>query len=160
MPSRRTFVTLAATSAVAASAVAVALPVTQGAAQAPSRTMTLTFAKPEKRHFQDVAPCTLKQGEFSIGDRFVHNQAARVDGKPGTFHSISTVTNRRPAPWSKFTAVESVVVDLADGQVFATVFVDAADGGAQAAIIGGTGVYAGATGSVTPTESGATVMID
>lgn len=71
-----------------------------------------------------------------------------VDGRPGTLHTDAVITNRSPAGYERFTAILHSVFHFADGDIYASGFVDSAGKGDRSEIIGGSGVYEGATGNV------------
>lgn len=67
-------------------------------------------------YFADVAPKSPKgPPRVSIGDRFVGIQSVTFDGRPGTLHTDSVITNRTPAGFERFTAILHSVLHLADG---------------------------------------------
>ena len=144
----------------AAAAAAAAVPVTAGHAQSSPRTITMTHGK-EKMSFDDLAPKTIKRGRLSIGDRIVSQEQLLIDGKPaGTAHTDATITNSSPSTFAHFTAVIQGAYKLADGVVFTSGYVDAADGGDQETVIGGTGAYAGAHGTLTSDDKQTVVTLD
>ena len=147
--------------AAVAVAAAVALPVAVVGAQSSPRQITFT-SNGEKVHFDDVGPKTMTRGIVSPGDRITSVAALRIDGKKvGTRHTSAVVTNQTPRAFSRVTAVENGVAHLADGDLFYVGFVDAAHGGDREIIVGGTGAYAGATGSVAlKPPNGAVVTLD
>jgi hypothetical protein len=142
-------------------AAAVALPIAGGSAQSPSRTLMLTSGKPEKSQFDDVAPRTMKRGQLSIGDRIIGTEALKRDGKTiGSLHDVATITNRKPAPFSNFTAEITSTFHLTDGDLYAVGFVDSAGPGDRYAIVGGNGAYAGVRGNATGSEHGFVITLD
>lgn len=153
---RRTLLMPVAAIAVAG---AVALPITAGSAQSGPRTFTVTNGK-ETMFLDDVAPRTLKRGRLTMGDRIVSTQNVKIDGKvAGTLHFDATITNRKPQPWSRFTAMLRSTLVLKDGEMFGVGYVDAADGRDRSTIVGGTGAYSGATGTVVGSENGAVITL-
>jgi hypothetical protein len=146
--------------ATAVTAAAVALPIASGSAQTAPRTLTVTYVKPQNVFLDDAAPRTLKRGRLTIGDRIVGVQGARVDGKAGTLHTDTVVTNRVPTGFSGFTAILHSVLKTGDGALYAEGFVDSANGGDRSAIVGGTGVYANARGSIVGSENGAVITLE
>ncbi|CAN5596179.1 hypothetical protein BH20ACT17_BH20ACT17_02010 [soil metagenome] len=153
---RRTLLMPVAALAVAG---AVALPITAGSAQSGPRTFTVTNGK-ETMFLDDVAPRTLKRGRLTMGDRIVSTQNVKIDGKvAGTLQFDTTITNRKPQPWSRFTAMLRSTLVLKDGELFGVGYVDAARGKERATIVGGTGAYSGATGTVVGSENGAVITL-
>jgi hypothetical protein len=130
--------------AAAAALAAAAIPVASGGAQDTStavRTITVKFkATGGNSYFADVAPKSPKgPPRVSIGDRFVGIQSVTFDGRPGTLHTDSVITNRTPAGFERFTAILHSVLHLADGDIYATGFVDSAGKGDRSEIVGGSG---------------------
>ena len=143
-----------------AAAGAAALPIAAGSAQTQPTTIVLTYAKPDKTFIDDVAPRTLKRGRLTMGDRIVSTQNVKIDGKvAGTLQFDTTITNRKPQPWSRFTATLRSTLVLKDGELFGVGYVDAARGKERATIVGGTGAYSGATGTVVGSENGAVITL-
>ncbi len=142
-------------------AAAVALPIAVGGAQSGPRQITVTSTG-EKTHFDDVGPKTMTRGIVSPGDRITSVSDVRIDGKKvGTRHSTAVITNPVPRPFSHFTAVLNGAVHLTDGDMFFVGFVNSAHGGDREIVIGGTGAYAGATGSVAlKPPDGAVITLD
>lgn len=152
---RRTLLMPVAAIAVAG---AVALPITAGSAQSGPRTFTITNGK-ETMFLDDVAPRTLKRGRLTMGDRIVSTQNVKIDGKvAGTLQFDTTITNRKPQPWSRFTAMLRSTLVLKDGELFGVGYF--AHGKQRATIVGGTGAYSGATGTVVGSENGAVITLD
>lgn len=129
--------------AAAAALAAAAIPVASGGAQDTStavRTITVKFKATGNSYFADVAPKSPKgPPRVSIGDRFVGIQSVTFDGRPGTLHTDSVITNRTPAGFERFTAILHSVLHLADGDIYATGFVDSAGKGDRSEIVGGSG---------------------
>jgi hypothetical protein len=146
--------------AAVAAAAAVALPVATGNAQSAPRTITVTNGK-GKMVFDDLPPLGMKRGKLSLGDRIVQTQQVLIDGKPaGTVSFEGTIVNRKPTTFSHFKATERTVGHLSDGEIFSVGYVDAASDGHRSTIIGGTGAYAGAHGTIVGTENGAVITLD
>ena len=139
----------------------IALPIAVGGAQ--SSPQQLRFTNDEgTMHLDDVAPLGMNKGSLSQGDRITHTRAVFKDGKRfGTFATDAVITNRTPKPWPKFTANVTGVAHLADGDLFTMSSVDAAHGGERATvIIGGSGAYAGKTGTIVGDDKGAVVTFN
>jgi hypothetical protein len=144
-----------------AAAAAAVLPLATGSAQPTPRTLTLTYAKPDTSQFDDVEPRTMKRGQLSIGDRIIGTQNLKSNGKTiGSQHDVATITNRKPAPFSRFTAQITATYHLTDGDLYAVGFVDAAGAGDRYAIVGGTGAYAGVRGNAVGSENGVVITLD
>jgi hypothetical protein len=140
---------------------AVALPLASQGAEPAGRTINVTFASGGTARFDDLAPRGLKRERVSMGDRIFRTQRVMVGGKVvGTLNAVTTATNPGQVPMRRLKAVESIALDLGDGVLLGQSFVDNAGGGEHSAIVGGTGVYAGATGTVAVTETGFTIALD
>jgi hypothetical protein len=147
--------------AAVAAAAAVTLPVAAGHAQSAPRTITVTNGKAGKMVFDDLPPLGMKRGKLSLGDRIVQTQQVLIDGKVAGWVSFDgTIVNPKPTTFSHFKAIERSVGHLSDGEIFAVAYVDAAAGDYRATIIGGTGAYAGAHGTIVGTENGAVITLD
>ena len=156
--SRRSMLLAIAAASIAAAA---ALPIASGGAQSAPRTISVTYAQPEKTFLDDAPPRTLRRGGLTLGDRIVQVQGVRIDGRrAGTYHTDATVTNRVATGFARFTALLQSTLHLSDGDIYATGFVDAARGGDRQSIVGGTGAYAGARGSVVGSENGAVITLE
>jgi hypothetical protein len=143
-----------------AATAAVALPIAAGSAQSGPRTITVTNGK-GRMVFDDVPPLGMKHGKLSLGDRIVQTQQVLIDGKPaGTVSFDGTIINATPTTFSHFKAIERSVGHLSNGEIFAVGYVDAASGGDRSTIIGGTGAYAGAHGTIVGTDNGAVITLD
>jgi hypothetical protein len=139
---------------------AVALPIAVSHAQSGPRTITSTYSK-EKIAFDDLPPLGMKHGKLSLGDRIVQTQQALIDGKPaGTVSFEGTIVNSKPTTFSHFKATERIVGHLSDGEIFLVGYVDAASDGHRSTIIGGTGAYAGAHGTIVGNDNGAVITLD
>ena len=146
--------------ALAATGAVVALPITASDAQSGPRTITVTNGK-GKMVFDDLPPLGMKHGKLSLGDRIVQTQQVLIDGKPaGTVSFEGTIVNPKPTTFSNFKATERTVGHLSDGEIFAVGYVDPASGGDRSTIIGGTGAYAGAHGTIVGTDNGAVITLD
>lgn len=126
----------------------IALPVAVGGAQSSPQQLVVTTDE-GTMHFDDVAPLGLKKGSLSQGDRITHTRTVFKDGtRIGTYATDAVITNRVPRPWPRFTANVTGVARLADGEIFTMSSVDAAHGGERTTVIGGSGAYAGRTGTI------------
>ena len=144
----------------ALAAIGALLPIAAGHAQSGPRTITVTNGK-GKLVFDDLQPRGMKHGKLSLGDRIVQTQQVLIDGKPaGTVNFEGTIVNRKPTTFSHFKATERIVGHLSDGEIFAVGYVDAARGGDRSTIIGGTGAYAAAHGTIAATDNGAVITLD
>lgn len=122
------------------------------AGSASAATKTLTFKEPEKGstfNFVDAAPKSkLKHGfptKFSAGDQVIFTNRLEAEGKPvGRIRVVCTATTTA----KKFAAAGFVcngIAEFSNGTlVFAAML---AEGNTEGAIIGGSGIYAGAHGT-------------
>jgi hypothetical protein len=139
---------------------AVALPIAVGHAQSGPRTITVTIGT-AKMVFDDLPPLGMKHGKLSLGDRIVQTQQVLIDGKPaGTVSQDATIVDPKPTTFSHFKATERTVGHLSDGEIFSVGYVDSTSDSHQSTIIGGTGAYAGAHGTIVGTGNGAVITLD
>jgi hypothetical protein len=102
---------------------------------------------------------------FSIGDQFVlANPLAGTNGRIGELRATCALTKRAPATDNGFTAAHPFCTGafiLKDGALFVQA-VDAGGDVTSGAVVGGTGLYAGARGTFTSatTKSGANDEVD
>jgi hypothetical protein len=143
-----------------ATTAAIALPTAVGNAQAAPRSITVTNGK-AKMTFDDLAPLGMKRGKLSLGDRIVQTQQVLIHGKVAGWVSFdSTIITPTPTTFAHFKATERVVGHLSDGEIFAIGYVDAAASIDRTTIIGGTGPYQGAHGTITGTNNGAVITLE
>jgi len=136
---------IAAAAAVALSA-AIAIPaLTQ--AQTPAAT-TITFQeKVQTVAMDDIAPKS-KTGKVSIGDRLITRQSLFDAAKKRVGTLYTDCTGVGPTkPFSTATLLCRLAYTLSDGQIVA-VGQFKLDGSGRVPIVGGTGAYAGARGSI------------
>lgn len=137
----------AAGAAAAALASAIAVPALTGA-QAPADTTITVQEKVQTVAMDDVAPKSRKGG-VSVGDRLVTRQSLfdATDKRIGTLYTDCTGVGPTK-PFTGATLLCTVTFSLRDGKVVAA-GVAKLDGSANVPIVGGTGAYAGARGSIT-----------
>jgi hypothetical protein len=147
---------LAAVAAVGAcAAVGVVLVADAGGAQQPGATYTITYDTARVANMLDVAPKGLPRGRVSLGDQVVLSGRIRRDGAvSGTIELVWTVGNARPVRIERASGMLSGVYHLADGDMYvqASGTFDDADED-HGAVVGGTGAYAGARGTLDSTKS-------
>ncbi len=143
-----------------AAAIAIGVLAAPGDAQTGGRTITIAKGK-ETQTFSDVAPAGIKRGRVSLGDRLVATESLTIDGKPaGTMSSDATFVNRTPTTFARFKALLHVVWHFTDGDVYSIGYVDPQNGGDRETIIGGSGAYAGARGTVVGKEHVAVMTLE
>ena len=156
MTRRSIVLSLAALAATAA----VALPITASSADPPERTITVTNGK-GKMVFADVAPLGMKHGKLSLGDRIVQTQQVLIHGKlAGWVNFEGTIVSPKPTTFAHFRATERLVGHLSGGEIFAIGYVDSAAGIDRSTIIGGTGDYLNARGTIAGTDNGAVITLE
>lgn len=151
VPYRRSVAAGGAVLTAAACAAAIA---SSGNAQGSSTTYTITNG--EQRIAQlDVAPKGLPKGRFSLGDKVFATGPVTRDGHVRGVEQLElTVGNRRPVKVGRVRGFVTGVYHFADGDLYleshATLDDEDTDTGV---IVGGTGAYAGARGTVVSTAS-------
>ena len=138
--------------ALLAAATAVALVATPGRAQAPGPTYVITPVGKEGIAFTDAKPKGFRHNRFSLGDQLFLTTKVKRDGTvPGTAEATITISDPRPVNGDRAHGVVSAVYHLAAGDIYSsgTVVLDDAGTG-EGAVVGGTGAYAGARGTVEP----------
>ena len=141
-----------ATLALLGAAVTVALVATPGRAQEAGVTYVIKPIGNERLAFSDVKPKGFRHNRFSLGDQLFLTTKIERDGKvAGTSQATITVTDPGPLKGDRAHGVVSAVYHLADGDIYSagTVRFDDSDTG-EGAVVGGTGAYAGARGTVEP----------
>jgi hypothetical protein len=143
-----------------ATTAAVALPITVSSADPPARTITVTNGK-SKMVFADVAPLGMKRGKLSLGDRIVQMQQVLIHGKVAGWASFEgTIVSPKPTTWAHFRATVRLVGHLAGGEIYGVGYIDSAAGIDRSTIIGGTGDYANARGTIAGNDNGAVITLD
>jgi hypothetical protein len=141
---------VAAGLAVACAACATALiAVAPGRAQQAARTITITSGA-QRLSMLDVAPKGVARGRASLGDQVFVNAPIRTDGGTrGTLSGGFTVGNAQAVPIGRASGPFAAVYRLADGDIYVqgTATFDDRDED-HGAVVGGTGAYAGARGTV------------
>lgn len=135
-----------------AAAAGIAVAATSGRAQVAGATYVITPVGKESLAFSDVKPKGFRHNRFSLGDQLFLRTKVKRDGKvPGTAQATITVSDRGPLQGDRAHGVVSSVYHLADGDLYTagTVLFDDSGTG-RGAVVGGTGAYAGARGTVDP----------
>jgi hypothetical protein len=134
------------------STMSLAQPVTLKAAAPPA---TITFKQIDRRdHFVDVPPLGGPDRPPTMGDAFVSRNELidpSTKHKVGTTHQMCVVTRVMHKPLNAW-AVCSVVLDTARGQLTLQTAWSFTASEQALAVTGGTGDYAGATGTATWTS--------
>jgi hypothetical protein len=140
--------TAAVAAALAAGGLVAGLAADSGRAQDPSRSVTITYLKGTESSV-DAPPKGLRRGKASLGDQFFLSVAVRRDdGATGRLQATYTVGQKRiPLVGSRGTL--SGAYRFPDGTIFiqAEGTFDDTDVD-RGAIVGGTGAYAGARGTL------------
>ncbi len=135
---------------VAAAGIAVAA--STGGAQVAGATYVITPVGKESLAFSDAKPKGFRHNRFSLGDQLFLSTKVKRDGKvAGTAQATITVSDPRPLSGDRAHGVVSGVYHLADGDLYTvgTILFDDSGTG-RGAVVGGTGAYAGARGTVDP----------
>ena len=130
----------------------VAVAATSGRAQVAGATYVITPVGKESLAFSDAKPKGFRHNRFSLGDQLFLTTKVTRDGKvAGTAQATITVSDPHPLKGDRAHGVVSAVYHLADGDLYSagTVLFDDSGTG-RGAIVGGTGAYAGARGTVDP----------
>jgi hypothetical protein len=138
----------ATAAALATAGLGAALIADSGRAQDPGRTLTITYGKTAGAA-SDVAPKGIGRGRGSLGDQFfVGGPIRRQDGVRGYLQATFTVGERRVA-LARSKGLLTGVYRFPDGDIFlqARITFDDVDTD-RGAIVGGTGAYAGARGTI------------
>jgi len=137
---------------VLAATAGIAVQATSGRAQATGVTYVITPVGKERLAFSDVKPKGFRHNRFSLGDQLFLTTKVKRDGTvAGTAQATITVSDPHPLKGDRAHGVVSAVYHLADGDLYSvgTVLFDDSGTG-RGAIVGGTGAYAGARGTVDP----------
>jgi hypothetical protein len=144
---------LAAGALALVAAIAVVAVVAAGSrAQVAGATYVITPVGKEGIAFSDVQPKGFRHNRFSLGDQLFLTTKIKRDGKvAGTAEATITVSDPHPLKGDRAHGVVSSVYHLADGDIYTagTVLLDDSGTG-EGAVVGGTGAYAGARGTVEP----------
>jgi hypothetical protein len=145
---------LAAAAAALLAVAAVAVLATSGRAQETRATYVITPVGKETLAFSDAKPTGFRHNRFSLGDQlFLSTKVMRDGTVAGTAQATITVSDARPLRGDRAHGVVSSVYHLADGDLYTvgTVLFDDSGTG-RGAVVGGTGAYAGARGTVDPSH--------
>jgi hypothetical protein len=121
-------------------------------AQAAGATYVITPVGRESLAFSDVKPEGFRRNRFSLGDQLFLTTRIRRDGTvTGTAEATITVSDPHPLKGDRAHGVVSAVYHFTDGDIYSvgTVLFDDSGTG-EGAVIGGTGAYAGARGTIDP----------
>ena len=145
--------TAAVVAALAAGGLAAGLAASPGRAQNPSNTITVTYVN-GKESSLDVAPKGLRRGRASLGDQYFLSVAIRRDdGVRGHLQATYTVAQKK-VPLVRSRGQLSGVYRFADGAIFVAAEGTFDDSDVdRGAIVGGTGAYAGARGTLDSDKS-------
>ncbi len=100
----------------------------------------------------DVGRKGLRNGKASLGDRIVLSQpVTRSDGAKGTLLAIATISTRGRVPIDRAEAFIDARFTFADGDLIVEGGSRFSDDHGSGAVAGGTGVYAGARGTLAST---------
>ena len=142
-------------------AVAATLALASGGAAATGTTYTITTVKQQGSTWVAGGGKAMHQGRLSAGDQlFETNTIRRSDGKTGRF--IGTVVVASPGTVTASAAVGLLraIYRFADGDVYVDGSVAFATGAGSGVIVGGTGTYAGAHGTLSSTGSKDLLRLD
>jgi hypothetical protein len=131
---------------------AIAVEATSGRAQVAGATYVITPVGKESMAFSDVKPKGFRHNRFSLGDQLFLSTRVKRDGTvAGTAEATITVSDPHALEGDRAHGVVSAVYHLADGDIYSvgTVLFDDSGTG-RGAVVGGTGAYAGARGTVDP----------
>jgi len=138
--------------ALLAATAGIAVAATSGRAQAAGATYVITPVGKESLAFADVKPKGFRHNRFSLGDQLFLTTKVKRDGTvAGTAQATITVSDPHPLKGDRAHGVVSAVYHLADGDIYTegTILFDDSGNG-RGAVVGGTGAYAGARGTVEP----------
>jgi hypothetical protein len=130
----------------------VAVKASSGRAQVAGTTYVITPVGKESLAFSDAKPKGFRHNRFSLGDQlFLSTKVVRDGTVTGTAQATITVSDGHPRRGDRAHGVVSAVYHLADGDLYTagTILFDDSGTG-RGAVVGGTGAYAGARGTVDP----------
>jgi hypothetical protein len=140
--------TAAVTAVLAATGLAAGLVADSGRAQDPGRTFTITQVRGNEA-FADIAPKGVRRGRASLGDQFFLSVAIqRSDGVRGHLQATYAVSQKQVSLVGS-RGQFSGVYRFPDGAIFVEAEGTFEDSDVdRGAIVGGTGAYAGARGTL------------
>jgi hypothetical protein len=150
MPRR---ITLAVASAGAAALAATVFAAAPHAQSAPTVLVLKEVGRPAIA-LDDIAPKGMRQGKFSLGDRLVFSQPVTRGATKGTLTATATVSTPGRVAAPKSHGDVSARYHFPDGDLYLEGVTDFGDDSGSAAVVGGTGVYAGARGTLESTDDG------
>lgn len=141
---------LAGIVALACCGVVAAVVATGGMARSAGQELVLTQGKASGAML-DVAPMGRAKGVVSLGDEFVVASPVRASGGVrGTFQAVYVSGDPRPVPASRSRGLITGVFHLSDGDLYVSAESTFDDSDVDHGIVvGGTGRYAGASGTIT-----------
>jgi hypothetical protein len=150
MPRRITLAVASTGAAALAAAVFAAAPHAQSA----PTVLVLEEAGRTAIALDDIGPKGMRQNQFSLGDRLVLSRAVMRGDTKGTLTATATVSTpgRRPGPKSH--AAVTATFHFPDGDLYVDGVTNFSDDSGSGAVVGGTGVYAGARGTLESTGDG------
>jgi hypothetical protein len=146
---------LVAVAAVGVCAVAgAALVADTGRAQQSGRTYTITTLKTRGSVWIAGGGKAMRVGRLNPGNRLLEtNEIRRDDGVKGDFIGTVMVASPRTVAAERAVGMMRAVYRFGDGDIYADGFVTFARPSATGVIVGGTGAYRGAHGTVASTEA-------
>ena len=137
---------------VLAATTGIAVAATSGRAQVAGATYVITPVGKERLAFSDVKPKGFRHNRFSLGDQlFLTTKVMRDGTVAGSAQATITVTDPHPLSGDHAHGSVSAVYHLADGDLYTTGTMRFDESGTgRGAVVGGTGAYAGARGTVDP----------
>ena len=142
---------LAGALAVLAATAGVAVAATSGRAQTAGATYVITPVGKESLAFSDTKPKGFRHNRFSLGDQLFLTTKVKRDGiVAGTAQATITVDDAHPLRGDRAHGVVSSTYHLADGDLYTVGTFRFDSGTGRGAIVGGTGAYTGARGTVDP----------
>ena len=130
--------------------VVAAVVATGGMARSEGQELVLTLGKASGAML-DVAPMGRAKDEISLGDEFVVSSPIRAPGGVhGTFQAVYVSGDPRPVPASRSRGLITGLFHLSDGDLYVSAESTFENSDVDHGIVvGGTGRYAGATGTIT-----------
>jgi len=102
----------------------------------------------------DIGPRGMRQGKFSLGDRLTLSQVVTHDGVKGTFTAVATVSTPGRVAAPKANSIVTAVLHFPEGDLYLEGVSSFADDTGSGAVVGGTGAYAGARGTLADSPEG------
>ena len=144
--------TIAAVSAGAAALAAAAVFAGAPHAQSAPRVLLVKEVGQPAIVLDDIGPKGMRTGKLSLGDRLVISQPVTRDGTKGTLTGVVTVSTAGRVAAPRAHGSVSAVYRFLDGDLYLEGVTNFRDDSGSAAVVGGTGVYAGARGTLESTK--------